>query len=193
MSENTNNRSTSLLKWFTLGVGGLVGVAHIGVLGHLMNTKPTVPVINLPVGDYTSYRVKAGSNGYEIEYSANDPKVMGVRKYTDKENGVFGIGGRSTTTFEEEYTMDGDRHLGGGEGKLNAAAIECIKAAGGGESTGAVVGSSIMAGTIAPMVASIPYVGWLAAGWATMFGQQKGAELGGSIATMMSDCDDLEE
>lgn len=192
MSENTNKRSTSLLKWFTLGVGGLVGVAHIGVLGHLMNTKPTVPVINLPVGDYTSYRVKAGADGYEIEYSANDPKIMGVRKYTDKENGLFGIGGRSTTTFEEEYTMDGDRHLGGGEGKLSAAAIECIKAAGGGESTGAMVGSSLMAGTVAPVVAGIPYVGWLAAGWATMFGQQTGAELGASIATMNTDCDDSE-
>lgn len=192
MSENDNKNKPSVLKWFTLGVGTLIGVAHIGVLGHLMNTKPTVPVINLPVSDYTSYRVKAGKDGYEIEYKSNDPKVMGVKKFVDKENGFFGIGGRSTVTYDEEYTMDGAKHLGGGSGKLSAEALECIKAEGGGESTGAMVGASVATGVVAPALVGIPYVGWLAAGWATMFGQKQGADIGGKLATIVNGCEDLE-
>ena len=37
----------------------------------------------------------------------------------------------------------------------------------------------------------IPYVGWLVSGWAVMFGQDTGADIGGEIATMMEDCDEL--
>ena len=76
-------------------------------------------MINPPVGDYSSYTAKVGQDGYEIEYKGNDPKVLGVTKYVDKTNGFFGIGGKSNVTFEEEYTMDGARHLGtNSEGKL---------------------------------------------------------------------------
>ena len=191
MSENKNK--LPVLKWFTLGVGTLIGVAHIGVLGHLMKTEPSMPVINLPISDYTSYRVRADKDGYEIDYRSNDPKVMGVERYVDKENGFFGIGGKSIMTYSEEYTMDGARHLGGGGGKLTAKKLECIKAEGGGESTGAMVGASVASGVIAPALTGIPYIGWLAAGWATMFGQKQGAQIGGDIATMIANCDDIEE
>lgn len=192
MPENKNKPSA--FKLFALGVGTIIGIAHIGVLGHLLKTEPSMPVINLPVGDYTTYRVKAGREGYEIEYKSNDPKVMEVKKFTDKENGFFGIGGRSTATYEEEYTMDGKRHIGGdGAGKLTAQKLECIKAEGGGESTGAMVGASVASGTIAPMLTNIPYVGWLAAGWAVMLGQKQGAEIGGELASMTSGCDEIQE
>ena len=192
MSENGDKKFPSALKWFTLGIGTLIGVAHIGVLGHLMNSRPTVPVINLPVGDYTTYRLKATKDGYEIEYKSNDPTVLGVKKYVDKENGIFGVGGRSTSTYDEEYTINGARHRGGGEGKINAATLECIKAEGGGESAGATVGASVAGGLIAPALVNIPYVGWLAAGWVTLFGQKQGAQIGAELATIGKDCENLE-
>jgi len=184
-----NPRSNQPFKWVVLGVGTLFGVAHIGVLGHLINQKK-LPIINLPVGDYTSYTVEAGEDGYRIQYSANDPKVLGVRQQVDKNNGFFGIGGNSVITKEEEYTMDGARHMGGGAaGKLSAKNLECIKAEGAGESTGRMVGASVGAG-IAPIFTGIPYVGWLISGWAVMLGQDTGAEIGGEVATMMRDCED---
>ena len=184
-----NPRSNQPFKWVVLGVGALFGVAHIGVLGHLINQKK-LPIINLPVGDYTSYTVEAGENGYRIQYNANDPKVLGVRQHVDKNNGFFGIGGNSVITKEEEYTMDGARHMGGGAaGKLSAKNLECIKAEGAGESTGRMVGASVGAG-IAPIFTSIPYVGWLISGWAVMLGQDTGADIGGEVATMMRDCED---
>jgi len=51
----------NFFKWTALGVGGVVAVAHIGVLGHIIQaTKtPEVPIINLPRGDYSSYKIKA--------------------------------------------------------------------------------------------------------------------------------------
>ena len=179
----------SPFKWVVLTVGTLFGIAHIGVLGHLMN-KNNLPIINLPVGDYTSYTVEAGEEGYRIDYSSNDPKVMGVRKSLDKKNGFFGIGGTTNLITEEEYTMDGARHLQGGEvGKLTAQNLECIKAEGAGESTGRMVGASVGAAA-APWFTSIPYVGWLVSGWIVMLGQDKGAEIGGELATTMKDCEE---
>jgi len=184
-----NHQSNQPFKWVVLSVGTLFGVAHIGILGHLIN-RNDLPIINLPVGDYTSYSVEAGKDGYRIQYNANDPKVLGVRKHVDKNNGFFGIGGNSVIIREEEYTMDGARHMGGGaEGKLSAQNLECIKAEGAGESTGRMVGASVGAG-IAPIFTSIPYVGWLISGWAVMLGQDTGADIGGEVATMMRDCED---
>ena len=69
----------SLFKWLALGVGTFFGVAHIGVVGHLMN-RTQVPIINLPVGDYTAYTVDAYEGGYRIQYRSNAPQVMGKDK-----------------------------------------------------------------------------------------------------------------
>ena len=182
-----NKRSP--FKWAALAVGTLFGVAHIGILGHLIG-RNKLPIINLPVGDYTSYSVEAGKDGYRIEYSSNDPKVMGVRRRVDKTNGFFGIGGKSNVEYDEEYTMDGARHMGGGaEGKLTAQNLECVKAEGAGESTGRMVGASVGAG-IAPIFTGIPYVGWLVSGWMVMLGQDTGADIGAEIATMQMECDE---
>ena len=57
----------------------------------------------------------------------------------------------------------------------------CIKAIGGAEGTGRLVGSSVGAAA-APSLSSIPFVGWVAAGWVTMFSGNQGAEIGGSMA-----------
>ena len=178
----------SLFKWLALGVGTFFGVAHIGVVGHLMN-RTQVPIINLPVGDYTAYTVDAYEGGYRIQYRSNAPQVMGKDKVVVKKNGFFGIGGDTKIVQQEQYTMDGATHLQGGEvGKLTAKKIECIKAEGGGENAGRLVGTSIGA-SAAPMFVNIPYIGWLAAGWIAMFGGNTGAEIGGEVATMMKDCD----
>ena len=183
-----NRPQKSLFKWFALGVGTLFGVAHIGVVGHLMN-RNQVPIINLPVGDYTAYQVEAYEGGYRIQYRSNAPQVMGKDKVVVKKNGFFGIGGDTKIIQQEQYTMDGATHLQGGElGKLTAQKIECIKAEGGGENAGRLVGTSIGA-SAAPMFSGIPYIGWLAAGWAVMLGQDQGSRIGGEIATSIKDCD----
>ena len=184
----TNKSQRFSFKWAVLTVGTVFGVAHLGILGHLLN-RSQLPIINLPVGDYTAYQVDAHKDGYRIQYRANDPRVMDKNKVLVKKNGFFGIGGRTDIKTTEEYTMDGARHLGGdGLGKLTAKKLECIKAEGGGENAGRMVGVSVGAAA-APWFITIPYVGWLAAGWVAMFAQDKGANIGGDVATMIKDCD----
>ena len=127
----------NFFKWTALGVGGVVAVAHIGVLGHIIQaTKtPEVPIINLPRGDYSSYKIEAGKEGYSIEYKANDPAVLNSERSLDLDKNKRGFfGGNSnekrTEYRRDEYTMDGTRNLGGavdGEGK-SARDIECIVA-----------------------------------------------------------------
>ena len=73
-------------------------------------------------------------------------------------------------------------------GKSNAKREECIKEAGGGQSTGRIVGASVGAAA-APLLTNIPYIGWVAAGWIAMFSQDQGAEIGGELATSMMDCE----
>ena len=57
----------------------------------------------------------------------------------------------------------------------------CVKAIGSAEGTGRLVGTSIGAAA-APTLSTIPFVGWVAAGWVAMFGGNQGAEMGGNMA-----------
>ena len=175
-------------KWFALGLGGLIGLSHIGMIGSLSNRQSKLPSINLPVGPYTSYEAEVGHDGYKISYKANDPKIMRVERDSNTKGGFLGLANNKVKTIEQ-YTMDGSIHnkpitVKEGNGKSEA----CIKAIGGAEGTGRLVGSSI--GTAAaPTLSNIPFVGWVAAGWITMFSGNQGADIGGSMAESMSkDC-----
>ena len=75
--------------------------------------------------------------------------------------------------------MDGTRNIGGatGEaGKMNAQSAECIAADAGARSQGAMAGTSIAAGVAVPALSGIPYIGWLAGGWALLLGQRAGSK-----------------
>ena len=173
-----------------IGLVAAFGVLNLGALiGHLGN-KPQKPqqveIVYPPAGEYTSYTVTVNEDGsYTIDYRAHDPSLTTSETYTDSSNGAFGIGGRSTTTITREHIATEGGVVD--EGKLTAEQIECIKAVGGGESNGALVGSSI-ATSMTPLVSSIPYVGWLATGWLVMFGQNIGSDIGGQVASNIKGC-----
>ena len=75
---------------------------------------------------------------------------------------------------------------------ISAKTVACIEAAGSGRGTGKVVGSSIAAGTVAPALSNIPFVGWVAAGFVTMFGADKGGDIGADLSTSYAGCDDVD-
>ena len=184
------------IKWATLTVGAIFGFAHIGILGHLLN-RPQYPVINFPDGDYSSFKVQSGKNGYSFEYKANDPTVLESTKSLMVDKDKRGLFGPTTDMRRElrsdQYTMDGTRNIGGAvtldsEGKPLAKSEKCIRADAGARSQGAMAGTAISAGVVVPAVSSIPYIGWLASGWALLLGQQVGSELGSEIGAEFSDC-----
>ena len=65
--------------------------------------------------------------------------------------------------------------------ELSQKDLACIKAVGSAEGTGRLVGTSVGAAA-APTLSTIPFVGWVAAGWVAMFGGNQGAEIGGNMA-----------
>jgi len=177
-------------KWFALSLGGLIGLSHIGMIGSLSNRESKLPSINLPVGPYTSYKADVSHNGYYIEYKANDPKVLRVERDSNTKGGFLGLANNKVKTVEQ-YTMDGAVHTKPNSSSTtiaNEKSEACIKAIGSAEGTGRLVGSSIGA-SAAPSLANIPYVGWVAAGWVTMFGGNQGADIGGQMAEDLNkDC-----
>ena len=190
------------LKWISFGVvGSLFAVSHIGMIGYIATReKSKLPNINVPVGPYTSYKVSVSEEGYAISYKANDPKTAYITKDIKEKGGFLGLS-NNTTKVAEEYFIDGQTNQGGPvsnhrswlEGKpgltqeeaTNITAIrkseECVKAIGSAEGTGRLVGTSIGAAA-APTVSTIPFVGWVVAGWVAMFGGNQGAEIGGNMA-----------
>ena len=188
-------------KWIAISLGGLLGLSHIGMIGMLAN-RSKYPSFKLPeTGQYSSYRIMAGEDGYSVEYRANDPKTMHITKDIKRKSGFLNLGTK-TTTVTEEYVMDGSTNQGGpvsnhrswidpsalgkGEKKISAKTLDCIKSVGGGEQTGRIVGGSIGAAAGSGL-SSVPYVGWVLAGAATMMGMNEGAEIGGDMAKGMSD------
>ena len=190
------------LKWISFGVvGSLFAVSHIGMIGYIATReKSKIPNINVPVGPYTTYAISADENGYKLSYKANDPKTAFITKDIKEKAGFLGLA-NETTQITEEYFMDGQTNQGGpvsnhrswlsgtpGLTQQEAADItaarkseECIKAIGSAEGTGRLVGTSIGA-SAAPTLSTIPFVGWVAAGWVAMFGGNQGADIGGNMA-----------
>ena len=198
-TEKAQNRSP--VKTIAVTLGGLFALAHIGLLGYVIHRPqepdiPQVPTINIPRGDYSSYSIKAGRDGYEIEYRANDPKILESEKSLDLQKSQSGFfGGKKYENRREyrsdQFTMEGTRNLGGdiGElGKTGGVSAECIAADAGARSQGAMAGSAIAAGVAVPAVVGIPYVGWLAGGWALLLGQKAGSSLGSTVGSVFNDC-----
>ena len=187
-------------KWIGLSLGTLIGVSHIAMIGMLSNRESKLPSLDIPVGDYTTYQAEVTEDGYKIAYKSNDPKTGFITKDIKEKGGFLGLA-TETTKITEEFFMDGQTNQGGPvsnhrswlEGKpgltqeeaANITTIRkseaCIKAVGSAEGTGRLVGTSVGAAA-APAVSSIPFVGWVAAGWIAMFGGEQGANIGGNMA-----------
>ena len=198
-TEVKPKKKINLTKWFALGLGGVLGLSHVGMIG-MISRKDGLPDLDIPVGPYTSYVVSADKEGYKISYSANDPKTAFITKDIKEKGGFLGLA-TETTQITEEYFMDGAINQGGsvsnhrswldgqpgltqGEAAEISAARKseaCIKAIGSAEGTGRLVGTSVGAAA-APTLSTIPFVGWVAAGWVAMFGGEQGANIGGNMA-----------
>ena len=99
-------------KWIGLSLGAVLGIGHIGMIGMLANRESKLPSVDIPVGDYTSYKVSVSEDGYAISYKANDPKTAFITKDIKEKGGFLGLA-NETTVITEEYFMDGKTNQGG--------------------------------------------------------------------------------
>ena len=176
-------------KWIGISLGSLLGITHIGLIGTLTN-RTSFPKLNLPIGEYTSYSVVANKEGYSINYRAHDPRVLVKSEGVDRPGGFLGLG-KTKVSKHEQYYVSPSQSDGGG---MSPEMIACIKKKGGGEGTGRMVGGALgTAAVTSTGLASVPIVGWVLAGAATMVGMNQGAEIGGNMAQdFAKECDDIE-
>ncbi len=203
----------SPVKLFALGLGTIFGLTQIGLIGMIARQSAEESRFpTLPVGPYTSYRISSNADGsYDMAYRANDPLVMSNVKDIEKRGGFLGSKKENIKTTEM-YTMDGSIHHGGpvsstsawidpsaitkkdkwdSSPRLSDKTIACIEAAGSGRGTGRMVGGAVGA-QAAPALSNIPFVGWVAAGFVTMFGADKGGDIGADLSTSYAGCDDVD-
>ena len=165
-------------KWIGISLGSLLGITHIGLIGTLTN-RTSFPKLNLPIGEYTSYSVVANKEGYSINYRAHDPRVLVKSEGVDRPAGFLGMGKAKISKHEQYYIAPSQSESGG----LDPKTIACIKKKGGGEGTGRMVGGALGNAAVTNTgLASVPIVGWVLAGAATMIGMAQGAEIGGNMA-----------
>ena len=165
-------------KWIGISLGTLLGISHIGMIG-MIARKESFPKLNLPISDYTSYSVVANKEGYSINYRAHDPRVLVKSEGVDRPAGFLGLGKAKISKHEQYYIAPSESKSNG----LNPKTIACIKKKGGGEGTGRMVGGALgTAAVTSTGIASVPIVGWVLAGAATMVGMNQGAEIGGNMA-----------
>jgi|TARA_R100001443_G_scaffold20912_1_gene33155 hypothetical protein len=164
-------------------LGILFGISHIGLV---LEKSNRLPIINLPVGPYTSYIASVSEKGYTIKYRSHAPKIIQTEKSIDKPAGFLGLGKAEINTYEQSVAGEGTGSVSESS-ELTAKQIACIKAEGSGEATGKLAAASITA-PITPALTEIPYVGWLVAGFFNMFGQKQGGEIGGQMARDFADC-----
>ena len=176
-------------KWIGISLGSLLGITHIGLIGTLAN-RTSFPKLNLPIGEYTSYNVIANKEGYTINYRAHDPRVLVKSEGVDRPGGFLGLG-KTKVSKHEQYYVSPSQSDGGG---MSPEMIACIKKKGGGEGTGRMVGGALGTAAVTTTgIASVPIVGWVLAGAATMVGMNQGAEIGGNMAQdFAKECDDIE-
>ena len=88
--------------------------------------------------------------------------------------------GKAKVSKHEQYYIAPSESKSNG---LNPKTIACIKKKGGGEGTGRMVGGALGTAAVTQTgIASVPIVGWVLAGAATMVGMNQGAEIGGNMA-----------
>ena len=177
-------------KWISAGtVGALFALSHIGMIG-MISRRSEFPVVNVPVGPYTSYNVEATKEGYAINYRAHDPKMSHVERDIKKKSGFLGLG-NDIILERKSYpaTRLGTQHLVNQATTRTTKSEECIEAIGSGKGTGRMVGASVGA-AVAPSLTGIPFVGWVLAGAATMMGMEQGANVGGTMVESINpECD----
>ena len=177
-------------KFIGYSLGTLIGLSHIGMIG-MIARRESLPKINLPIGEYTSYHVQANKEGYSIQYRAHDPRVLVKSEHVDRPAGFLGLGKKKVEIHEQYYIAPSESKGGG----LDPKTIACIKKKGGGEGTGKMVGGALGTAAVTNTgLASVPIVGWVLAGAVTMMGMNQGEEIGGQMAQdFAEECDEVDE
>ena len=178
-------------KLLLIGAGIAFGASNLFAISMLSRGQSGLPKFNLPVSQYSSYSIDVFKSGdtqsYNIKHRMHDPKIVEEVRTINKPAGLFG--GKKSDTYILKQSPVGDEFNQSSirSSELTAKQIACIEAGGSGKNTGRLVGSAV--GTAAaPTLSGVPILGPFLAGAASMFGMDKGAEIGSQMAKDFKDC-----
>ena len=178
-------------RWLLLGAGIAFGASNLFAISMLGRNQSGLPKFNLPVSQYSSYSIDVfksdAAQSYNIKHRMHDPKIVEELKTIEKPAGLFGKGRSDTYILKQSPVGDEFNQSSIHSPELTAKQIACIEAGGSGKNTGRLIGSSV--GTAAaPTLSGVPILGPFLAGAASMFGMEKGAEIGSQMAKDFKDC-----
>ncbi len=178
-------------RWLLVGVGLAFGASNVIAISMLGGSKSGLPKFNLPVSQYSSYSIDVFKSGetqsYNIKHRMHDPKIVEELRTIEKPAGLFGKGKSDTYILKQSPVGDEFNQSSIRSSELTAKEIACIEAGGSGKNTGRLVGSAV-GSAAAPALSGVPILGPFIAGAATMFGMDKGAEIGSQVAKDFKDC-----
>ena len=178
-------------RWLLVGVGLAFGASNVIAISMLGGSKSGLPKFNLPVSQYSSYSIDVFKSGetqsYNIKHRMHDPKIVEELRTIEKPAGVFRKGKSETYILKQSPVGDEFNQSSIRSSELTAKEIACIEAGGSGKNTGRLVGSAV-GSAAAPTLTGVPILGPFLAGAATMFGMDKGAEIGSQVAKDFKDC-----
>ena len=154
----------------SLGLGAILVTSNFYTITLLGNSSK-LPIFDLPVSNYSSYKVEATKQGYSIKHFMHDPKIVTKTessqtplRFSNKET-VIRIKKEEVAGAETEELLDPEK-------------IACLKRQGKNEGTGELLGTSIVNGSGATtFLANIPIVGWFVSGYATNKAQEIGRDI----------------
>ena len=156
------------VKWISIGVvGSLFAVSNLGMIGYIATREheAKLPILDIPVGPYTTYKAQVTDEGYAITYRANDPKTAFITKEIKEKGDFLGLANENKTVVKEvpvdgslyprtqRYQRDDWESTQREEQRSEA----CIEAIGGGKQTGRIVGGSVGAAVATTGLASVPF------------------------------------
>ena len=178
-------------RWLLVGVGLAFGASNVIAISMLGGNKSGLPKFNLPVSQYSSYSIDVFKSGetqsYNIKHRMHDPKIVEELKTIEKPAGLFGKGRSDTYILKQSPVGDEFNQSSVRSSELTAKQIACIEAGGSGKNTGRLVGSAV-GSAAAPTLTGVPILGPFLAGAASMFGMDKGAEIGSQMAKDFKGC-----
>ena len=122
MYSQRPSRSRKIL----VGSLGIFFLSHLALIQSTVNRKSSLPLINLPVGPYTSYIASVTEKGYTIRYKSHSPKIIETEKHVDRPAGFLGLGKSEIKTYEQSVA-GGDSGSVSESSELTDKQIACIR------------------------------------------------------------------
>ena len=179
--------NSKIIKGVSIGLGTIFVASNFYTI-NLLSKKSNLPMFDLPVSKYSTYEIEADKDSYKIKHRMHDPRIIASMENVRSPAGF--LSASKKISIKETQSIAGEKDVTiVNNGELTAKQIACIEERAKGESTGEMIGTSVVTGTnLASTLNNIPVVGWFLSGFATNQARREGGKIGADMASDFNDC-----